>query len=74
MLSSSIPPIQDDEEDVSYDIESLFRNIQIEETINFITEQIYVHKALMPICSKVIFRRLSVRHNRECTFKCKVDS
>ena len=43
-MLSSIPPLQDDEEDVSYDVESLFTNIPIQETINCVTEQIYVHK------------------------------
>ena len=58
MLSSWIPPLQDDKEDVSYDGDSLFTNILIEKTINYIIEQIYVHKKLMPICSKLIFGRL----------------
>ena len=49
-MLSSIPPLQDDEKDVSYDVESLFTNIPIEETINYIIEQIYVHKKLMQIC------------------------
>ena len=66
---SSTPPLQDDEEDVSYDVESLFTNIPIEETINYIIEQIYVHKKLMPICSKLIFRRLLIKLATECTFK-----
>ena len=48
-MLSSIPPLQDDEEDVSYDVESLFTNIPIQETINYIIEQIYVHKKLAPI-------------------------
>ena len=43
-MSSSIPPLQDHEEDVSYDVESLFINILIEETINYITDQTYAHK------------------------------
>ena len=47
-MLSSIPPLQDDEEDVSYDVESLFTNVPIQETINYIIEQIYVHKKLMP--------------------------
>ena len=59
-MLSSIPPLQDDEEDVSYDAESLFTNIPIQETINYIIEQIYVHKKLTPICSKLIFRRLKI--------------
>ena len=41
-MLSSIPPLQDNEEDVSYDVESLSTNIPIEETINYITEQIYI--------------------------------
>ena len=41
-MLSSIPPLQDDEEDVSYDVESLFINIPIQETINYIIEQLYV--------------------------------
>ena len=55
-MLSSIPPLQDDEGDVSYDVESLFTNIPIEETINYIIEQIYVHEQLMAICSKLIFK------------------
>ena len=60
--------LQDDEEDVSYDVESLFTNIPIEETINYIIEQIYVHKKLTPICSKPILRVL-IKLAAECTFK-----
>ena len=65
-MSSSILPLQGDEEDVSYDAESLFTNIPIEETVNYITEQIYVHKNLTPICSKLIFRRLLIKLATEC--------
>ena len=43
-MLSSIPPLQGDEEDVSYDAEPLFTNIPIEETVSCIIEQIYVHK------------------------------
>ena len=67
--ASSIPPLQDDEEDVSYGFESLFTNIPIEETINYIIEQIYVHKKLTPICLKLILRRLLIKLATECTFK-----
>ena len=31
----SISPLQDDQEDVSYDAESLFTNIPIDKTINY---------------------------------------
>ena len=65
----SIPFLQGDKKDASYDVESLFSNISIEETINYITEQIHVHKKLMPICSKLIFQRLLIKFATECTFK-----
>ena len=69
-MLSSIPPSQDDEEDVScHDVESLFTTILMQETINYIIEQIYVHKNLTPICSKLIFRRLLIKLATECTFK-----
>ena len=60
-MSSSIPPLQDDEEDVSYDVESLFTNILIKEKISYIFEQMHVQKRLMPIWSKLIFRRLLIK-------------
>ena len=68
-MLSSIPPLQNDEEDVSDDVESLFSNIPIEGTIHYITDQIYVHKKLTRICSKVISRRLLMKLATECPFK-----
>ena len=68
-MLSSIPPLQDDEEDVSYDVESLFINISIEETINYINDQIYVHKNSTAICSRPIFRRLLIKLATEPAFK-----
>ena len=65
-MLSSIPPLQDDEEEVSYDVESLFTNIPIQEKINYIIEQI---DRLTPICSKLNFRRLLIKLAIECTFK-----
>ena len=49
-MLSLIPSLQNDEEDVSYDVESLVTNIMIEETINYIIEQIDVQKKLTQIC------------------------
>ena len=68
-MLSSIPTLQDDGEDVSYNVESLFTNIPVGETTNYINEQIYVHKNLIPICSKLIFKRLLMKLVTECTFK-----
>ena len=43
-ISFSFLPLQHNEENVLYDVNSLFTNIPIAETINYIIEQISVHK------------------------------
>ena len=68
-MLSSILKLQDSEEDVSYDVESLFTNIAIEETINCIIEQIYAYKKLTPLCLKLIFRKLMIKLVTECFLK-----
>ena len=70
-MLSSISPLQDNGEDASYDVESLFTNIPKEQTINYITEPSYVHKKWTPICSKLIFRKLLIKIATESTFKFK---
>ena len=60
-------PISEDEEDVSYDVESLFTNIPLKDTIDFICEEIYVNKKLEPICKKSIFKKLLYKLTTECT-------
>ena len=61
-------PIFEDEEDASYDVESLFPNIPIKDTVDFICEEIYVHKKLEPICKKSIFKKLVYKLTTECTY------
>ena len=63
----NIPPSQEDEEDLSYDVESLFTNIPINETIDYILDQIYNKKKLKPICSEVILKRLELKLATEVT-------
>ena len=46
---TDFPPIENEEEDVSYDVESLFSNIPLKETVNYILDQIYGHKILPQI-------------------------
>ena len=53
----NLPPLLNDEEGFSY-VESLFTNIPIKDTTEYIIEQIYTHKKLKSICSKLIFKRL----------------
>ena len=63
---TSIPLLQDDKKEVSYDVDALF----IEQLlINYIVKQINIKKKLMPVCLKLILRRLLVKLATECTFK-----
>ena len=64
---STLPPLKD-EEGVSYDVKSLFTNIPIKETIDYIIHQIYKQKKLTPICTKLKFKRLLLKLTAEC--KC----
>ena len=56
-LLKDFPPLKDDAEYVSYDVESLFTNTPLKETIDYILEQVYVHNKLTLLCSKLIFCR-----------------
>ena len=47
--------IKPDEEDLSYDVEQVFTNVPIYETITY---QIYTYKQVKPICSKTVMKRL----------------
>ena len=62
------PTLETDEEYVSYDVESLFTNIPITETINYILDEIYDPHKLKPICSKLIFKRLILKLTTESSF------
>ena len=63
------PPLNDDEEYVSYDVDSLFTNISVAKTIEYIIHQIYIEKKIPPICSKLIFKRLLLKLTTECSFQ-----
>ena len=60
--------LKEDEEDISYDVESLFTNVPIDETIEYILDQIYVNKKLKPICTRLIMKRLLKRLTSDCLF------
>ena len=64
-----LPPLPDDEEYVSYDVVSLFTNIPLDETIDYIIERIYTHKKLPQICSKLVFLRLLEKITKHCKFQ-----
>ena len=65
-MLNNVPSSED--EDVSYDVELLFTIIPIMDTVDFICEEINVHKKLEPICKKSIFKKLLYKLTMECTF------
>ena len=59
----------EDEEDVSYDVVSLFTSIPIEETIDYICDEIYIRNKLKPFHNKrLIFRNLLRNLATKCIF------
>ena len=51
-------PLNPNEEYVSYDVETLFTNIPVNETINYTISEVYQKNKLPQICCKTIFKRL----------------
>ena len=70
---SNSQPLQDDKKDVSYDLELVITNLPVLKTLNFVIEQIYVHKTIKPICSKLIFKRLKLITECKFTFTTSSD-
>ena len=68
-MIKALPPLQKNEEYVSYDVESLFTNIPLKETIDYIIHKIYNEKLLKPICKKLIFKRLLYKLTTDCTIQ-----
>ena len=57
-----------DEEYASYDVESLFANVPVHETIDYILQEIYVKEKLPKICFKLIMKRLLLKLTTENNF------
>ena len=49
-------------------MESLFTNVPVHETIEYIINEIYVENKLPKLCSKLIFKRLLLKLTTENTF------
>ena len=64
----NLPPLQNDEEEVSYDVVSLFTSVAVKETVDDICDEIYVHKKLPPICNRNIFKKLLYKVITWCIF------
>ena len=54
-------PLLPNEEYVPYDVQSLFTNVPIQETIDYILDEIYVKNKLTKICWKLILKRLLLK-------------
>ena len=68
-MLNDLPPLhEEEEEEVSYDVESLFTSVPVKDTITFICSEIYEKKKLKPICSRNIFRKLLLKLTTECIF------
>ena len=62
-------PLNPNEEYVSHDVESLFTNIPVDETISYIINEIYQKKKLPQICSKTMFKKLLYKLTTEVSFQ-----
>ena len=62
------PPLNPDEEYVSYDVKSLFTNVPVKETIDYILNEIYEKKKLPSLCKRSMFKKLLEKLTCECTF------
>ena len=67
-LIKRLPPKGLGERDVSYDVEALFTSVPIDDTIEFILDEIYVKQVIKPMCKRLIFKRLLQRLTSGCVF------
>ena len=70
LLQDSLFP---NEEYMFYDMKSLFTNMPSHETIDYISDEIYVKNKLPEICSKLILKRLLLKFTTENTFMLTSD-
>ena len=61
-------PLSANKEYVLHDVESLFTNIAMDETISYIINEMYQKNKLPQICSKIIFKRLLSKLITEASF------
>ena len=71
-IQLTLPPLEEDEQDVSHDVETLFTNMLVKETIDFIVDQTYVKKKLTPIYTKLKCKRWLLKLDNECKFAFSV--
>ena len=67
-MLKDLPLLKDNVEYVSYDVDLLFMNIPLKDTIENVIHKIYDGKVLQPICKKNIFKILLYKLTTKCTF------
>ena len=60
-IISEQPALDPTEEYVSYDVESLFTNVPVMETINYILDEIYEKDRLPQLCKRPLFKKLLIQ-------------
>ena len=58
----------DNYEDVSYEVESLFKSIPVKKKIDYIIQNFYVKIEIKPFCEKSIFTKPLKKLMQECVF------
>ena len=61
--------LEENDEYALYYLDSRFTSIPLKVTIDYIIKQMYTHKKLKPMCSKLIFSRLLCKMTTDCTFQ-----
>ena len=54
---------------ISYDVDNIFTNIPLKETVDYILEEIYVNKKIKTSCSKLVFKRFLYKLTTEYIFQ-----
>ena len=55
-MLQDLPPLNSNEEYILYDVDSLFTNIPLKETIDYILKEVCVNRKMKTFCSKLIFK------------------
>ena len=65
----NLSPLDEDDENIPYDVDSLFTNIPVEEAIKYIIYIIYTMKKIPEICCKLVLKWLFLKLITKCFFQ-----
>ena len=66
--NNTSPSLGEDKKNVSYHVKSLFTIIPVKGTIDYIIYQMHGKKKFVPVCTKLIFKRLLLKLATEFKF------